>query len=264
MHTLKVIAPVSLFFLLISCQSDETKLEVTQCKKHYQAESYSVAARICKKSAESGDINSQWLLANLHLNKLIEAATDEDAVHWLTKAANNAHTAAQRELGLCYWRGRGVEQDGKQALKWFRLAARQNDEESEFYIGAIYLNGVGDTPDPASALTWFKRAAAKGHKMAINNIAWIYATSSNPSLRNGERAIKLVKPLVDDQPERAIFVDTLAAAYAENQQYDMAVEQQKEAIQLLSDKVDQSTLDEFNQRLASYEANQPWRETKSK
>ena len=261
MNIFKPFTWVVIVFCLVGCESAEKSQKASQCKKHYQAESYAVAARVCQIAAEKGDMNSQWLLANLHLNKLIESASDTDAAHWLSEAANNAHTAAQRELGLLYWRGRGVEQDADIAMNWFRLAARQKDTQAQFYIGVIYLDGAGEKSDPASALTWFKRAATNGHKMAINNIAWIYATSDNPSLRNGAKAVKLMLPLVSERPDSAVYVDTLAAAYAETRQFELAVEQQQKAIGLLSADAKQSIKEGFVERLNQYNNKQPWRET---
>ena len=40
------------------------------------------------------------------------------AVKWYTKAALQGHENAQYNLGVCYAKGRGVEQDDEKAVEW--------------------------------------------------------------------------------------------------------------------------------------------------
>lgn len=248
--------------LLAGCNDTEQSLtSAKQCERHYKAESYQVAARICAESAHAGNINSQWILAYIHLHKLIPDYDYSIAAKWLEEAGDNGHTAAQRELGKMYLWGRGVPRDGELAMKWLKLAAREQDTQAEFFIGILFMGTDGIAADQASAIHWFKKAAARDHEMAINNLAWIYATSPNKSLRNGALAIKLITPLITEKPTASVLLDTLAAAYAENEQYAEAVEVQQKAIANLSDKVASSVRDGYVERLTAYKESRPWRES---
>jgi tetratricopeptide (TPR) repeat protein len=58
---------------------------------------------------------------------------------------------------------------------------------------------------------------------ALNNLAWIRASSSNPKLRNGKEAVRLAEEACrEDQNHDARYVSTLAAAYAADNQFEKA------------------------------------------
>ena len=58
----------------------------------------------------------------------------------------------------------------------------------------------------------------------LNNLAWIFATQKDPRYRNGAKALQLAKKACElTAYKQANFLDTLAAAYAEANQFDQAV-----------------------------------------
>ncbi|WMS86928.1 tetratricopeptide repeat protein [Pleionea litopenaei] len=244
----------------LGCSNSTTPSAESQCEQHYKAESYQVAARVCIEAAELGSINSQWLLAHLHLYKLLPEADPSVAAYWLEQAADNGHTASQRELGKLYLWGRGVKRDPEVSLQWLKLAAREGDIDAEFFIGVLFMGSKDFKADQASAINWFKKAASSGHKMAINNLAWIYSTSTNKSLRNGHLAVDIILPVLKDKPDSPVFLDTLAAAYAEDEQFELAVDTQQKAIEKLSEKTSEEVRAGYLERLSAYQALKPWRE----
>jgi hypothetical protein len=66
--------------------------------------------------------------------------------------------------------------------------------------------------------------------MALNNLAWDLAANPRLELRNGKEAVQLASKAVEltDQ-QNALFIETLAAAYAEDGQFAKAVEMAKKA-----------------------------------
>ena len=69
-------------------------------------------------------------------------------------------------LGLCYYRGEGVNEDAAEAVKRFRKAAEQGHAEAQFMLGACYYNGTGVKKDAAEAVKWYREAAKQGLKDA--------------------------------------------------------------------------------------------------
>jgi protein O-mannosyl-transferase len=60
---------------------------------------------------------------------------------------------------------------------------------------------------------------------ALNNLAWMRASSSNPKLRNGKEAVRLAEEACRlDQTHDARYVSTLAAAYAADNQFEKATQ----------------------------------------
>jgi len=69
--------------------------------------------------------------------------------------------------------------------------------------------------------------------VALNNLAWILATSSNPEFRDGREAVRLATQAADlTQHKEASVLGTLAAAYAQAGQFSNAVESAQAAIDL--------------------------------
>jgi len=96
---------------------------------------------------------------------------------------------------------------------------------------------------------------------ALNNLAWLLATGSNASLRNGARAIQLATQA--DQLSggtNALVRRTLAAAYAEAGQFGKAIESARNAMQLGRSQGDDSLVTELQQQIALYELGLPYRE----
>jgi eukaryotic-like serine/threonine-protein kinase len=92
----------------------------------------------------------------------------------------------------------------------------------------------------------------------INQLAWMLATSDSATIRNGTNAVQLAETAVAATSRKNWgFLDTLAAAYAETQQFDKALGAEREAIGLLKtgpEKVDCVS------RLNLYLANKPYHE----
>ncbi len=68
----------------------------------------------------------------------------------------------QNKLGVSHDKGKGVEQDPKEALQRFRKAADQGDAQAQYKLGLMYYNGEGIEKDPKEAVEWFRKAANQG------------------------------------------------------------------------------------------------------
>lgn len=116
---------------------------------------------------------------------------------------------------------------------------KQYDSAVKEYVKAIRLNN--------------------NYTVAYNSLAWLFATCSDEKYRNGLKAIEYAKKAIDLDPESQMF-DTLAAAYAEAGDFDMAVKNQEKAIELLKEEGRSDNLDGFEKRLESYKRDIPWRD----
>jgi tetratricopeptide (TPR) repeat protein len=95
--------------------------------------------------------------------------------------------------------------------------------------------------------------------LACNNLAWLLATSPKDALRDGKRAVELATKACEATNWKNLdWIDTLAAACAENKQFDEAVKWQK---QTLEDSVwEKENGKEARERLKLYERGQAYRE----
>jgi tetratricopeptide (TPR) repeat protein len=116
--------------------------------------------------------------------------------------------------------------------------------------------------DWSSAIVTLRRAvdAEEATKVAANHLAWILATSPIDEWRNGEEAVQLLEQSTTHPETPSAYLDTLAAAYAETGQWEKAVSTMKRAIDRLREEGSTSSLGDFENRLASYERKEPYRD----
>lgn len=95
----------------------------------------------------------------------------------------------------------------------------------------------------------------------MNNQAWILATSPDPSMRNGARAVELAKQACDlTHFEQPFMVGTLAAAYAEAGRFDEAMQMGEKACQIGSALGDTNLVQRNRELMRLYQAHQAYHE----
>jgi tetratricopeptide (TPR) repeat protein len=94
----------------------------------------------------------------------------------------------------------------------------------------------------------------------LNNLAWVLSTSPEEGVRNGERALELGLQACElTKYEKPHILSTLAAAYAELNQFDKAKEWAAKAVDL-GRKENNEQLEQLEKELQSYQEGKPWRE----
>ena len=122
--------------------------------------------------AEAGDNRAMLGLAYIRLNPDQDSYNPEEAVLYLTRAAEAGAADAQYELAKLYEKGLGVAADPARALELYQLAAAQDFPDAVNDMGFIYYQGgLGLAADPAQALALFARAADLRQPEAMFNYA---------------------------------------------------------------------------------------------
>jgi len=98
-----------------------------------------------------------------------------------------------------------------------------------------------------------------GYADPLNNLAWIYATCPDEKFRSGQKAVSYAEQAVKLSPD-PYYMDTLAAALAENNRFEEAVEIQEKVIAVAGDN---KNMDVYQERLKLYKAHKPLRDTRS-
>jgi hypothetical protein len=89
-----------------------------------------------------------------------------EGVRYYKLAAEQGHSMAQFNLGVCFERGQGVAQDWLEATRYYRLAAEQGDADAQYNLGCCYQCGEGVAQDEAEAVRYLRLAAEQGHAHA--------------------------------------------------------------------------------------------------
>ncbi|HZE69140.1 MAG TPA: tetratricopeptide repeat protein [Pyrinomonadaceae bacterium] len=109
------------------------------------------------------------------------------------------------------------------------LQIQPNDADAHTCIGNAFLR----QSSPKEAIAHYEKAMAlaPGDPHSRNNIAWVLATSSDASIRDGVKAVELAQEAVQLSRGRdSKFIRTLAAAYAESSRFPEAIAAAQQAI----------------------------------
>ncbi len=192
-------------------------------------------------------------------NALFQKRRIDDAIVHYQKAVAMRPDYFLARSGL----GHALLEKGKldDAIEHFRAALliQPNDADCHTVL-AIALDEKGQT---AEAIGHYEKALTISPQSvsALNNLAWLLATDSDASLRNGVRAIQFAQQAEQlSGGKNAVVLRTLAAAYAEAGQFGKAIESAQAAMQLGRSQGDDSLVAELQQEIALYELTLPYRE----
>jgi tetratricopeptide (TPR) repeat protein len=97
--------------------------------------------------------------------------------------------------------------------------------------------------------------------IAANNLAWLLATAANPGLRNGARAVQLAQQaLRESGGNDPLLLHTLAAAFAENGDFDKAASAASEALAIADANGITSLADSLRSKIPLYQSHSAYHE----
>ncbi|MBI4429369.1 MAG: sel1 repeat family protein [Ignavibacteriales bacterium] len=120
----------------------------------------------------------------------------------LIQKANSGDAAAQHELGLRYFMGKGFSQDTTKGAYWVQKSANQDFLLAQYNLGILFLNGIGVDWNPFHAYKQFKIAAEKKLPDA-QYVQGLLLTENLIVPRDWLRAYHLVKQAADTDFEPA-------------------------------------------------------------
>ncbi len=206
--------------------------------------------------ADQGDPYAQLFLGTL-FSDFKEPAKDVDQARlWYGKAALAGLAEARYRLALTHTKGNAAR-----TIELLAQAAEQDHAAANDLLGEYYLIGDEVPRNLQTAIRYFERAMGAGSIQARNNLAWLLATTTASEFRDGKRAVAMIRPLalLYDNWQ---YLDTLAAAFAESDDFDQAIELQKRALEDATDNdaVEAAIVAQMRQRLRAFERGQPVRE----
>jgi len=93
----------------------------------------------------------------------------------MKQKAEAGDATAQNDLGVMYYRGKGVPKDAAKAVEWYQKAVAQGNSPAQFNLGVMYHSGEGVPKDAAKAVEWYQKAATQGNAFAQGNLGVMYA-----------------------------------------------------------------------------------------
>lgn len=217
-----------------------------------------------EEKAKSGDVIAQYRYAMelntyRHFSSYLEKVDLQyrTANDWYRKSAEGGLPHAQYEMGLNMLAGRGCEVDEANGYKWIKAAAVSGYSPAQKALAQLALTESDRSREKAlAAVGWLKIAVQAGNDIARLMLAWELSTSSSDEIRNPDEALALLKIKPDGYFDEVRVHETTAAAYAAKGDFKRAIKFQKKAAKAARKLEWEIPL--VDQRLASYEAEQPY------
>lgn len=153
-------------------------------------------------------------------------------------------------------------QDGDfpNAIGHFQTTLRQRENPT---TRVMLANALLATHRNADAITQFSAVlkSSPQNVIALCNLALALATSADPALRDGQRALQLAQQANALTGERdPVVLRSLAAAYAETRDMSNAVQTAERALQLANDTGQRELAEQLQHELALYRDGMPYHE----
>ena len=186
-------------------------------------------------SLDNGDAKIDY--ARFLMREEVDKAFTDQAYRWLTRLANNGGPCGEPQ-GLC--------------------------AQAKVQLGNLFAKGVHVRQSYRKARSWFRAAVAASpeHAEVVNDVAWTLTVSNLERLRDERYALKIMDHVMTrNEHARGIpaYIDTWAAAYAANGDFERAIELQREALNealngASSERTDEQTIEILRQHLQDFEA----------
>jgi len=199
------------------------------------------------------DAYNQWGLLDLRMRRSADAVTAfRNAIR-----LNPAFAEGYNNLGLIYLQTDRLQKAEQQ----FNRAIGLRPELSKPYgnLGVLYLR-EGKT---AKALQFLRRAIELDplYYEAGNYLAWVLATHPSAEFRDGDEAVRIAERMIEITGRRdAMFLDTLAAAYAEAGRFEEASLAAEKAVQSAIMEGNEVFADKAGRRALEYRQGKPYRD----
>ncbi len=141
------------------------------------------------QSAQLGDAKAERDLGLRYLTGNGIDINQSEAARWLMQSAYQGEPTAEYWLGTLYAGGKGVPTDGFQAKHWYEAAARKGNVKAMHSLALAEFNGQGMDKDMPSAVLWFTKAAELGLRPSQYNLGMLYERGDGVS-RNLVEAFK--------------------------------------------------------------------------
>ena len=147
-----------------------------------------------------------------------------------------------------------------QALTALQASAKDKHAWSLMTLANLYADGVGVRSNYSRARNLMRDAARAAPEVPelINEVAWVLSTSNKRRLRDDRFALEVMEQMMranEDAQSNPMYLDTWAAAYAANGDFEEAVRLQNQALEAADESsLGDDLLEEMRTHLAAFNA----------
>ena len=133
-----------------------------------------------RMDAERGNPGAQTAIGGLYEEGIYGWKKNiDEAIKWYRNSAEKGNMFGEYRLALCYFAGKGVEQDIPEAIKLIQSASQKGCLSAQTVLGSSYLTGYGVEKDEELGRKLIRDAAQKGDPTAVEILIGIIRSQTN-------------------------------------------------------------------------------------
>jgi TPR repeat protein len=234
-------------------------LGVLYLNGHYGDENKITGVPLLTQASEAGHSDATMFLAHLHYaGEVVEKDLEAARRHYV-QAAEMGNPYAQKSYAR-FLLDRDAGQPGDpRAVQWLQQLADAGEPESMTLLGNLHARGIGTRTDVRKAVGWFRRAvkAAPEDPNIVNEIAWTLTVTDQEKLRRHGYARQIMDRMMEANSEarsRPEYLDTWAATYAANGNFEKAVQLQEQALTAATEAERDDVIDILRKHLEAFQS----------
>lgn len=214
-----------------------------------------------RRAAELGNVDALGTLADLHRDGFfVERDLDVAESYYLSAA--EVDDGAKLDYAGFLINPSFEREFNDRAYQWLRDAAERDEARGMLLLAQLFHTGAHVDQSTRRARSWFKKAVrvAPDDPFVVNQTAWTLTVTRMPRLRDVRYALRIMERVMADEAGEArqdpAYLDTWAAAYAANGDFERAIAIQQEAIAIEQARSEGSggTLPILLEHLAAFQA----------
>ena len=212
-----------------------------------------------RQAAQRDNIQALLALAAHHAYGGDDARDDALAERYFLRAAERDEEAKVQYARFLL---SGDREFDERAWRWLNDMAEDENADAMVLIGYLYAKGRHVDRRLRRAKSWLKSAvkAAPLNAHVVNEVAWTLTVSPLDGLRDARYALKIMDRVMADESTDArrvpAYLDTWAAAYAANGDFEQAIAVQEEAIEQALERDDTVDIEVLHEHLEAFRAGQ--------
>jgi TPR repeat protein len=211
-------------------------LGVLYLNDHYGEENQASGVTLLKQAADMNLSDASMFLGHLYYAGEVVDRNLDEARSYYVEASELDNAFARRAYARFLLDPDTAQPGDPRALEWLdELAKQQDDAEAMVLLGNLHARGVGVKSNLRRAVGYYKNAVKTQPQNAtiVNEVAWTLTVSDLEDLKRERYALSIMDELMSNDDiarRRPEYLDTWAAAYAANGDFERAISLQEEAL----------------------------------
>jgi TPR repeat protein len=210
-------------------------LGILYLNEHYGEENVPSGITLLTQAADMNSAEAALFLAHLnYAGEVVDRDLDLARSYYATAAELESVNARHSYARFLLDPATGQTSDTR-IINWLDELAQEDDATAMLLLGNLYARGVGVDQSSRRAFGYFKKAVKTTPTDAslVNEVAWTLTVSDVDDLKRARYALRIMDKLMNNDEiarRRPEYLDTWAAAYAANGDFERAISLQQEAL----------------------------------